>query len=76
MINFADLGFISSVGLGALIRARSRIAKAGGEIYFARINATIANVLSITGLDKIFAIYPTEREAVAAMESKTMSKKQ
>ncbi len=68
VINCADLGFISSVGLGALVRARSRVSKSGGEIYFARISARILEVLRLTRLDKAFDIYPTEHEAIAAME--------
>ncbi|MGI9516844.1 MAG: STAS domain-containing protein [Pirellulaceae bacterium] len=69
VINCADLGFISSVGLGSLIRARSRVAKTGGEISFARIDARILDVMRLTRLDKVFSIYPTEKEAVAAMEA-------
>ena len=69
VINCSDLGFISSVGLGALIRARSRVAKSGGEIYFACIDARILDVMKLTRLDKVFLIFPTEREAIDAIES-------
>ena len=68
VINCADLGFISSIGLAAFIRARSRIAKNDGKIYLARVNSTIMNVLHIVNLDKIFDIFPKEREAIAAIE--------
>jgi anti-sigma B factor antagonist len=68
VINCSDLGFISSIGLAAFIRARSRVAKSGGRIYLARVNSTIMNVLKIVNLDKIFDIFPKEREAVAAIE--------
>ena len=69
VVNCSDLGFISSVGLGALIRARSRVAKAGGQIFLARVDSAIMNVLSIMNLDKVFDIYPRERDAIEAMES-------
>ena len=69
VINFDGLGYISSVGLGALVRASSRAAKAGGTIHLARIENQVLDVLRLVNFDKIFHIYATEREAVAALES-------
>ena len=37
VINFYGLGYISSVGLGSLVRARSRSAKAGGTLSLIHI---------------------------------------
>ena len=69
VINFDGLGYISSVGLGALVRASSRAAKAGGTIHLARIENQVLDVLRMVNFDKIFNIYATERDAVAAFES-------
>ncbi len=69
VINCAELGFITSMGFGALIRARSRVAKTGGKIYFARINAMVMKMLRMVKLDSIFDIFSTEREAIAAIEA-------
>ena len=69
VINFEGLGYISSVGLGALVRASSRASKAGGTIYLAQIENSVLDVLRIVSFDKIFKIYPTEGEAVEAIES-------
>ena len=69
VINFDGLGYISSVGLGALVRASSRAAKAGGTIHLARIENQVLDVLRLVNFDKIFNIYATERDAVAAFES-------
>ena len=69
VINFDGLGYISSVGLGALVRASSRAGKAGGTIHLDRIENQVLDVLRLVNFDKIFNIYATERDAVAAFES-------
>ena len=70
VINLADLGYISSVGLGALLRARSRVAKAGGTIFLARIESQILEVFRLVSFEKVFDIFATETEAIAAIEKK------
>ena len=67
VINCNDLGYVSSVGLGALVRARSRVAKAGGTIYLCRIESKVLDVFRLVGFDRLFNIYETEREALAAI---------
>ena len=69
VINFDGLGYISSVGLGALVRASSRAAKAGGKIYLANIENSVLDVLRLVSFDKIFGIYETEGEAIQAIEA-------
>ena len=69
VINCCDLGYVSSVGLGALVRARSRVAKAGGTIYLSRIESKVLDALRLVGFDRLFNIYETEHEALAAMAS-------
>jgi anti-sigma B factor antagonist len=68
VINCADLGHISSVGLGALVRARSRAAKAGGVIYLAHLDATMMDLFRLVRFDRLFDIFPTEHEAIEAIE--------
>ena len=68
VINCIGLGHITSVGLGAMVRARARAAKAGGTIYLARVDATVMQVFQMVKLDRLFDIFPTEREAIEAIE--------
>ena len=69
VLNFEELGYISSVGLSTLVRASSEAAKDGGTIYLAKIENRILDVLNMVKFDKIFNIYGTEEEAVDAMDS-------
>ena len=68
VISFADVGHISSVVLGGLIRASSKAAKAGGTIYLARIENHLLDLFRLVKFDAIFNIYDTEQDAVAAIE--------
>lgn len=67
VINFSDVGYISSAGLGSLVRARSRVSKSGGLIYLSRIENNLVDIFSLVNFDKVFKIFPTETEAVDAM---------
>lgn len=68
VINFSDVGYISSAGLGSLVRARSRVSKSGGLIYLSRIENNLVDIFSLIGFDKVFKIFPTETEAIEAMK--------
>ena len=68
VINCEGLGHLTSVGLGAMVRARARTAKAGGTIYLARVDAKIMQVFSLVKFDRLFDIFPTEREAIESIE--------
>jgi anti-anti-sigma factor len=58
--------FISSMGLGTLIRIRSRMQKMGGDVKIASVRAAVAEVMRVVGLNKIFQIYPSVDDAIAA----------
>jgi anti-sigma B factor antagonist len=68
VINCIGLGHVTSVGLGAMVRARARAAKAGGSIYLARVDAKIMQMFQLVKFDRLFDIFPTEHEAVASIE--------
>jgi anti-sigma B factor antagonist len=58
--------FISSMGLGTLIRVNSRMQKKGGDVKLAAVHGAVAEVMRVVGLNRIFQIYPTVDEAIAA----------
>ena len=70
VIDFADLGYISSIGLGGLIRARSKAAKAGGTICLAGIENHLLDLFQMVKFDQVFNLYRTEQDAIAAMEAR------
>ena len=69
VIDFRDVDYISSLGLGTLVRAHARMKKVGGNVKLARINALVAEILTRVGFQRLFQIYPTVSEACAAFDS-------
>lgn len=63
VVDCRALEFISSMGLGMLIRAHARMKKRGGDVKLARVPGLVVGVFKTTGLDRIFHIYPSVREA-------------
>ena len=55
-INFKDLQYISSAGLGSLLKAHVRLTDSGFSIKLINMNSHIREVFKYSGLDKVFKI--------------------
>jgi anti-sigma B factor antagonist len=66
VLDLAALDFIDSTGLGVLVGALRRVRAGGGEMRVAAAQPGIARVFSVTGLDRVFGLYPTVDEAKQA----------
>jgi len=60
------LEYISSMGLGMLVRVNSRMKKLGGDVKLAGVHGTVAEILSVVGLNRLFQIYDTVGDAINA----------
>lgn len=56
VVNFKDLQYISSAGLGALIKTYSRLKKTNNTIKLVNMNKHIQEVFKISALDKVFLL--------------------
>lgn len=56
IIDFKELEYISSAGLGELIQMYSRLKKSDKSIKLINMNSHIREVFKICGLDKVFII--------------------
>src|SRR6202022_3094753 len=65
IVDLTRLEFLDSTGLGALIGGQRRAKEFGGEIRVVAKEGQILRLLRITGLLKVFAVYPTPENAVA-----------
>jgi anti-anti-sigma factor len=54
------------MGLGMLVRVNSRMKKLGGDVKLAAVHGTVAQILGVVGLNRLFQIYSTVDEAIAA----------
>lgn len=62
VINLQDVSYIDSTGLGILIGTLKRMKEREGKLYLIFSSARLNRIFEITGLNKIFIIYPSEEE--------------
>ena len=63
IIDCSNLNFITSYGVGVLLRLHKKLKGAGGDIKIAGVHSRIIEVLQIMKLTKIFDIYPDVNRA-------------
>jgi len=63
IVDCDQLTYLSSMGMASLMRLHKRLAKVGGDVRVANVHSVIADLLHISRLDKIFAIYPDVGQA-------------
>jgi anti-sigma B factor antagonist len=64
IVDLTQVDFLDSTGLGALIGGQRRAREFNGEVRLVAKEGQILRLLRITGLLRVFAVYPTLDEAV------------
>ncbi len=64
IVDFTDTTFIDSTTLGVLVGGVKRLRSNDGELSLVCSDRNITKIFEITGLDRVFTIYPTRAEAV------------
>jgi anti-sigma B factor antagonist len=67
VVDFSDTTFIDSTTLGVLVGGVKRLRTNDGQLSLVCSDRNITKIFEITGLDRVFAIYPTRDEAVAKL---------
>ncbi len=70
IIDCSKLEFISSYGLGVLVRLHTRMSKQGGDVKIASVKGVIVEVMRLTRLTSFFEIYPDVNRARLAFRPK------
>ena len=65
VVDFSDTTFIDSTTLGVLVGGVKRLRTQDGQLSLVCSDRNITKIFEITGLDRVFTIYPTRDEAVA-----------
>jgi len=66
LLEFTGVTYINSTGLRALIIVGKRMGTTGGWLHLTGVNDQIRTVLKISGLNVLFAQYPSKAEALEA----------
>ncbi len=67
IVDLSGVEYMSSAGLRALVAALKKTHKTqGGDLRLSSLSPRVQEVFSLSGLESIFQIYPTQVEAVGS----------
>ena len=66
LLDLADVTFLSSSGLRALLLVRKELLAHGGELRLCGLKPQVREVFTLTGFTQVFAIHQTREEALNA----------
>ncbi len=66
IVDLSKVSFIDSTALGVLVSGAKRVRPRNGNLDIVCTDENIIRIFQITGLDRIFGIYSTRTEALAA----------
>jgi anti-sigma B factor antagonist len=67
IVDFTNTTFIDSTTLGVLVGGVKRLRSNDGQLSLVCSDRNITKIFEITGLDRVFTIYPTRDDAVAQL---------
>ena len=70
IVDCSELNYISSYGLGVLIRLHGRLARHDGNVKIASVKGVVVEVMRVTKLTRLFEIYPDVSRARLAFRPK------
>lgn len=70
IINLANVSFIDSTALAALVRSMKHYREDDGELYIVELQNSVRIIFELTRMDRAFSIFPTAADALADIHSK------
>ena len=64
LLNLANVNYVDSAGLGALVMAYTTVTREGGTLKLANVTRKLQDLLSITKLLTVFESFDSEDEAI------------
>lgn len=66
LLNFADVPYLDSTGLGEVVRSYTSVKKEGGVVKIVNLTNKVRDLLSVTKLITVFDTFEEEEKAVAS----------
>ena len=73
IVDFSETTFIDSTTLGVLVGGVKRLRSNDGQLSLVCSDRNITKIFEITGLDRVFTIYPSREEALANVGSSSQA---
>jgi anti-sigma B factor antagonist len=73
VVDFSNTTFIDSTTLGVLVGGVKRLRAQEGRLALVCSDRNITKIFEITGLDRVFTIYPTRDEALSKTGASSQS---
>jgi anti-sigma B factor antagonist len=70
ILQLAEVSYIDSGGLGALVRLRGVLQAARGDLKLCQLSSFVTQVLQATNLLSVFHSYASEKDAIAAFSAR------
>ncbi|MFC1743210.1 STAS domain-containing protein [Candidatus Riflebacteria bacterium] len=64
IINFQDVNYLNSMGLGVIAATLKKVRKEKGDLKLIKLSPAVQELFELTRLTKIFKIFTTEEEAL------------
>lgn len=64
IIDFKEVTFMDSSGVGAIIGRYKQVDQKGGRVAICSPSKTVAKLIEMSGLLRIISIYPSEKDAL------------
>lgn len=64
LLNFADVPYVDSAGLGEIVRTYTTVSRQGGQLKLVNLTKRITDLLSITKLLTVFETFDSEPDAL------------
>jgi anti-sigma B factor antagonist len=66
VVNCAELAYIASAGLGAMMGSIEEIRANGGDLRVCALNETVRNIFEILGFHHLYRTFASEADAVSS----------
>jgi len=68
VLDLGNVGFMDSLGLGALISCLKTLKQADGQFVLTNLSESVDSVLRVTRLHRVFDVRPTVKEALDMLD--------
>ncbi|MEA5580933.1 STAS domain-containing protein [Nodularia harveyana UHCC-0300] len=62
LIDFENVNFIDSSGLGALVASMQAVKQENGELFICSVNAQVKMIFELTKMDRLFKVFANRDE--------------